>query len=61
MEFIVDTGAAYSVLNKALIRVINYYVIVKGTTGSFWFKLNFPAKAPNNVMVLICQFIFFFL
>lgn len=33
VEFLVDTGAMYSVLNKALVPVENDYVIVQGATG----------------------------
>ena len=33
VKFLVDTGAAYSVLNKALIPITNDYVVVKGATG----------------------------
>ena len=33
MKFLIDTGATFSVLNKALIPVTNDYVMVKGATG----------------------------
>lgn len=33
MEFLVDAGATYSVLNKALVPVGNDYVVVQGATG----------------------------
>lgn len=33
VEFLVDTGATYSVLNKALVPVENDYVVVQGATG----------------------------
>lgn len=33
VEFLVDTGAMYSVLNQALMPLGNYYIMVKGETG----------------------------
>lgn len=33
MEFLVDTGATYSVLNQALVPVENECIFVKGATG----------------------------
>lgn len=33
MEFLIDTGTTYLVLNKALIAITDDYVMVKGTTG----------------------------
>ncbi|RMC09768.1 hypothetical protein DUI87_13555 [Hirundo rustica rustica] len=33
VKFLIDTGATFSVLNKALIPVTNDYVMVKGATG----------------------------
>lgn len=33
VEFLVDTGTMYSVLNKALMPLGNGYIMVKGATG----------------------------
>lgn len=33
VKFLVDTGPTYSALNKALVPIENYYVIVVGATG----------------------------
>lgn len=33
MKFLVDTGATYSVLNKALVPVGNDYAVLQGATG----------------------------